>query len=192
MKQILEGLSTKDLAWQYKSLMSDCLPEQAKAGTELGFNAVHYLESIASQQKELDFLNNIPLEELLEKEIADYYKWMERVEATLSEEKKIMREKCNNTIAELKNWHPEAECSKQLKIKLIELIKNNIEYALYDWTGHPEVFTPEFAERQILIRKEDLTQGIVNAKRNYLSALEYEKEISLLEIQLQHDLELMK
>jgi hypothetical protein len=190
-RKILAGCSTKELIWDYKSILYDCLPAALREQAGNLDSPEIILESIARKQRDLDSINRTPLKELIDREIADYNNWMSILEANLTDDQKIMREKCNNTIAELNKWKPVSDSSKELKIQLIELIRNNVEYYLYGGLGHPEDFNAEFAERKIIQRKNELIEWIENLKIQYPQSVKFHKERSLLESQLEQDLKLL-
>ena len=167
--------------------LSECLPPHLKELHGLDKPEV-ILSKIEEKQKELDALNNIPSEELIEKKIANYHRWMADVESKLTVDQKLLREDYNNTIAELRKWQPKFASSEHSRIRLIACLKNKMEYALYEWMNLPEDYNAEFAKRQIDRDKKELTNWIEELKSKYPIALEYYKEKDLLESQLKQDL----
>ena len=170
------------------SFLTDCLPPHLKELQGLDKPEI-ILARVAEKQKELDALNNIPLEELIKKKIVDYHKWMEEVESKLTVDQKLLREDCNNTIAELRKWEPKFASSEHSKVRLMECLKNKTEYALYEWMNLPDDYNAEFAKRQIDREKKELANWIEELKNKYPIAVEYFKERDLLESQLMQDLE---
>ncbi len=192
LQQIFKGYTIKDLAWEYKSILLGCLPEQVKVGSGTVLDVEDLLEMIDRKQKELDLLNNTPLEELVEKEIADYGNWVNILETRFTDEEKMIRLKCNKTIAELEEWQPQAECSKYLKEKLIGHIKDNLSYNLYHGFVQPRILTSEIVEKEILDKKKKILAEIENHKKDYPLVVEYQNARKGLEDQLLKDLELLK
>jgi len=192
MKQILEGYSTKELVWDFKSQLDKYLPQHLKEASGNYYTPDNIINQIIAKQKTLDEYADAKLEELIKKEILTHRKWIQQVEKELTDEQKMMKAKCNDTIAELEEWKPEAESSNHLKSLLIKQIRDYIDYNLYEMLEVPTILTFEHAKSRILKHKEELTESIEQLRKKYSNALEYQKQKNILESQLLRDLELLK
>jgi hypothetical protein len=141
----------------------------------------------------LDSLNNTALEEQIQSYIASYHEWKEDVETRLTAEQKLLRDKCNTTLAELYSWEPLSDSSIYFKRSLINLIKNYLSLSLYakEWFIHPETPDAESAKYEIESYKKELTEWIEKLKVKYPIAIEIQRERDLLESQLRQDFELL-
>jgi hypothetical protein len=192
-EKIMTECSTKDVVLTYKRFIDDCLPEHLKKVAP-GMDSPESIQiRITKLQSKLDYLNNTSREEQIENYITGYQKWREDVETRLTEEQKLLREKCNKTINDLRKWEPVSESSKYYKGRLIFLIKDLLAQSIYarEWFVHPETPDTKSAEREIMNRQKELTEWIENLKNEYPMALEIKKERELLENKLMHDLELL-
>lgn len=189
----MKECSTKDVVLTYKRFLDDCLPEHLKEVAHGMDSPEIIMNQISEVQKKLDYLNNTPLNELIENYITGYHKWREEAETRLTDEQKILKDSCNKTISELSKWKPVSESSKYYKEKLISSIKNLLSQSIYarEWFVHPETPDAESAEGEIMKRKKQLTEWSQNLKNKYPIALEIKRERELLEINLIQDLELL-
>jgi len=190
-EKIMTECSTKDVVLTYKRFMDDCLPEHLKKVAH-GIDSPESIQiRIVKLQSKLDYFNNTPLEEQIENDIKGYHKWREDAETRLTDEQKLLREKCNKTIDELRKWEPVSESSKYFKSRLIFLIKDLLSQSIYarEWFVHPETPDAKSAEFEITSRKKELTEWIANLKSEYPLAVEIKTERDILERRLLQDLE---
>jgi hypothetical protein len=190
---ILLEQNTKEVAWTYKSILNDCLPNHLKDLAPDMDSPDTILSHINELQKKLDSLNNTPLEEQIQSYITSYNEWKEDAETRLTDEHKLLRDKCNTTLAELYRWEPLSESSIYFKRSLINLIKNYLSQSLYarELFIHPETPDAESAKYKIESHKKELTDWIEKLKIKYPISLEIQRERDLLESQLLQDLELL-
>ena len=192
-KEILLEQTTKEVAWTYKSILDDFLPNNLRKLAPGMDTPETILSRISELQKKLDLLNNTPIDEQIQNYIGSYDEWMKDAETRLTEEQKLLRNKCSNTLADLYNWQPLTESSKYFKRSLIHLIKNFLARSLYsrELFIHPETPDSESAMYEIESHKKELTEWIEKLKVKYPIAIEIQRERDLLESLLRQDLELL-
>ena len=184
-----KGFGAKDLILHYKSFSHELLPQEVhRVHLE---NPESMLNGIAIHQKELDDLNNTPMEELIQRDLTRQIEWNKKAEDRVTPEDRLFREKAITTIAELGRWEPLSASSKYVKIRLIEKLKSDSKGYFEEGYGISEPYTEEESERRILERKSHLEWYINQLESQYPIAVKCNNQVEQFESELMADLELL-
>ena len=191
MNPILHDLSIKDLVWEYKYLLDEFLQKDWQVITKSLDSPEIIASKIADKEKQFAEMSSKTMQELVKAELERNHRTLSEYEANLTDEQKVIREECNKTITELEQWRPQSESSEHVKAHVIQMIKDKRDYLLYEWTCFPEPYTAEQAEKRVTKNKVELENWIKRLKHDYPIAVEYYKQLLILENQLKEDLELL-
>ena len=182
------GFGAKELILHYKSFSHDLLPEEVhRVHLE---NPECMLNGIAIHKRELDTLNNTPIEELIQRDLTRQREWNIKAEDKVNPEDKLFREKAIATITELEKWEPQSASSKYVKIRLIDKIKSDLKGYFEEIYGILEPYTKEECENRILERKSHLEWYIKELETRYPIAVKCNSQVAQFENELMADLEL--